>query len=86
MNLQIDSEEIAYLKFLQSVKMADRNIQPGHLYLKKGRVEGANINRSPTSYDANPEEEKSRQVHSRSFLHKKTYHLPTYLPTTVVMK
>ena len=31
-----------------------------HLFFSTGTVEEANINRSPTSYEANPEEEKAK--------------------------
>ena len=31
-----------------------------HLFFSTGTVEEANINRSPTSYEANPEDEKAK--------------------------
>lgn len=43
---------------VQSIERAYSSMQPGKLWITKGKVEGANINRSPTSYLANPKEER----------------------------
>ena len=44
-----------------SVVQAHQSIQPGRIYYSSGFVEEeANINRSPTSYEANPEEERAK--------------------------
>ena len=38
-------------------------MEPSYLYWSKSRLRGAAINRSPTAYDLNPEEEKARLFH-----------------------
>lgn len=43
----------------ESILMAHRNLQSGNIYVNKGSLYGANINRSPTSYLLNPEEERA---------------------------
>merc|ERR1719422_3022053 len=44
-----------------SIQRAEDGLQPGTIMYTKGLVtEEANINRSPTSYEANPEEERSK--------------------------
>jgi len=44
-----------------SIVRAHENLAPGKIFLTEGEVEEqANINRSPTSYEANPEEEKAK--------------------------
>ncbi|CAG7837771.1 unnamed protein product [Allacma fusca] len=45
---------------VESIEKADRDIQPGRLSIKRGTVAGANINRSPSSYEANPLEERNQ--------------------------
>ena len=46
---------------VSSVQQAHQSIQPGRIYYSSGFVEEeANINRSPTSYLANPEAERAR--------------------------
>lgn len=43
----------------ESIEKAHKNLQPGKLLINKGKVEGANINRSPSSYESNPEWERN---------------------------
>jgi len=43
-----------------SIQRAHRSLTPGRLSFGSIELEGANINRSPYSYDQNPEEEKAR--------------------------
>ena len=44
-----------------SIERAEDSLQPGTIMYTKGLVtEEANINRSPTSYEANPEEERAK--------------------------
>lgn len=43
-----------------SIQRAHENITPGSLTFGSTELQNANINRSPYSYDANPEEEKAR--------------------------
>merc|ERR1719447_2315510 len=43
-----------------AVRRAHDSVQPGKIFISSGIVEDANINRSPTSYEANPEEEKAK--------------------------
>ncbi|KAJ0419129.1 Neutral/alkaline nonlysosomal ceramidase [Aspergillus carlsbadensis] len=43
-----------------SIRRAHESLAPGRLTYGTINVEGANINRSPYSYDANPEEERAR--------------------------
>merc|ERR1712215_497258 len=46
---------------VESIKRAHDNLKPGKVYHSVGIVEEeASINRSPTSYEANPEEEKAK--------------------------
>merc|ERR1711970_321717 len=45
---------------VESIKRAHESVVPGDIYLGSGIVEGANINRSPSSYLANPEEERAK--------------------------
>ena len=42
---------------IQSIDRAHDGLQPGRIYMNKGRVENANINRSPVAYENNPKEE-----------------------------
>ena len=45
---------------VKAIKAADTNKQAGcTIWFNRGKLEGAAINRSPTSYEANPEKEKS---------------------------
>jgi len=43
----------------EAIRRAHESIEPGDIYLSSGIVEEANINRSPTSYEENPEEERA---------------------------
>ncbi|KAI9045794.1 neutral/alkaline ceramidase [Aspergillus affinis] len=45
---------------LLSIKRAHESLAPGHLHFGSIDVEDANVNRSPYSYDHNPEEEKAK--------------------------
>ena len=44
----------------EAILRAHKNLQPGKIYLAQGELQGANINRSPTSYLLNPAEERDR--------------------------
>jgi len=44
----------------QSIINAHEDLSPGRLYLSSGDLQGANINRSPSSYLENPEEERAQ--------------------------
>ena len=52
----------AKLSSFQSIERAHSNLVPARLFYSDGDVEGVAINRSPTSYDANPEEERARSA------------------------
>ena len=43
-----------------AIVAADTNLQPGSIAVAQGQVDGANINRSPSSYLYNPASERSR--------------------------
>jgi len=42
---------------VQSIRKAHHSLQPGHLSVTTGDLLGANINRSPYSYNQNPPDE-----------------------------
>lgn len=44
---------------VESVKIAHNNMRPGHLFINSGMLLDASINRSPSAYLNNPEEERS---------------------------
>ncbi|KAJ8772531.1 hypothetical protein K2173_027708 [Erythroxylum novogranatense] len=44
----------------QSIVRAHQNLKPGTIFMNKGDVENAGINRSPSAYQQNPEEERGR--------------------------
>lgn len=44
----------------QSIINAHNNMQEGRLFLAETEIENANINRSPSAYANNPEEEKAQ--------------------------
>ncbi|XP_037950142.1 neutral ceramidase [Teleopsis dalmanni] len=46
-----------------SIKRANDNLTPGKIFLSKTSVLNVNINRSPTSYLRNPEEERAQYEH-----------------------
>lgn len=43
-----------------SILKANQNLQPGRIFVSQGALQDANINRSPTSYLLNPEEERKQ--------------------------
>ncbi|MFT5209533.1 MAG: neutral ceramidase [Flavobacterium sp.] len=45
---------------VESVTKAHQDLQPGNIYVNKGSVENAGINRSLIAYEANPESERQR--------------------------
>ncbi|XP_020535441.1 neutral ceramidase 2 isoform X2 [Jatropha curcas] len=45
---------------IQSIVQAHENLKPGSIFINKGDVENAGINRSPSAYLLNPEEERAR--------------------------
>ena len=49
---------------LQAIRRAHDNVAPGRLQLNSGELVDANTNRSPTSYLANPAEERARYKHN----------------------
>ena len=48
---------------MQSIVRAHADLQKGSLEIASGELLDANINRSPTSYLKNPEEERARYKH-----------------------
>lgn len=46
------------LPFQQSIVNADKNMKPADIYVSVGDLKDANINRSPTAYEANPAKER----------------------------
>ncbi len=49
---------------LQAIRRAHDNVAPGRLQVNSGELLDANANRSPTSYLANPAEERARYKHN----------------------
>uniref|UniRef100_A0A8C2RFX1 Neutral ceramidase n=1 Tax=Capra hircus TaxID=9925 RepID=A0A8C2RFX1_CAPHI len=45
---------------VKSIEIAHTNMKPGKIFINKGTVDGAQINRSPTSYLWNPQSERAR--------------------------
>uniref|UniRef100_A0A8D1LR19 Neutral ceramidase n=1 Tax=Sus scrofa TaxID=9823 RepID=A0A8D1LR19_PIG len=45
---------------MKSIEIAHTNMKPGKIFINKGNVDGAQINRSPTSYLWNPLSERAR--------------------------
>ncbi|KAH9693704.1 Neutral ceramidase 2 [Citrus sinensis] len=45
---------------VQSIVQAHNNLKPGSIFIRKGDVENAGINRSPSAYLLNPAEERAR--------------------------
>lgn len=45
---------------MKSIEIAHTNMKPGKLFINKGNVDGAQINRSPFSYLQNPQSERAR--------------------------
>ena len=46
----------------QSIRRAHVNVKPAEIFYSEGELHDANINRSPTSYLANPESERAKWV------------------------
>ena len=44
---------------VESVKIAHENVKPGQLFINNGTLLDASINRSPSAYLNNPEEERA---------------------------
>ena len=49
---------------VESIRRAHINMKPSTIYHIEGELSDANINRSPTSYDANPLEERKMYEHN----------------------
>jgi len=49
---------------VRSVERALVSVQPARLYLAKGQLLDASVNRSPTSYENNPKEERAKYQHN----------------------
>lgn len=45
---------------VESIKIAHESTQPGYIVMNKGDLVGSNINRSPSAYENNPEEERAK--------------------------
>jgi len=63
----------------RSILMANKNIRPAKIFYTEGNIDNANINRSPTSYLANPIEERNmyehdtdHSVHQMNIFHSET--------------
>jgi neutral ceramidase len=48
----------------RAIVQAHESLQPGRLRLAHGELLEANVNRSPTAYDANPSEERAKYAHN----------------------
>lgn len=48
------------LFYSQSIERAHKNLRAGKIYRSVGILQDANINRSPTAYQANPQSERSK--------------------------
>ncbi|KAK9816671.1 hypothetical protein WJX72_003530 [[Myrmecia] bisecta] len=48
---------------VEAIKRAHNNVKPGSLHVNSGELLEANINRSPTAYLHNPEDERQRYQH-----------------------
>lgn len=51
---------VKYSMFLQSIVRAHDNLQEGRVYMQETEILDASVNRSPTSYMNNPEEERAQ--------------------------
>lgn len=51
---------IGLTNIFQSIIRAHENVQNGRIYIDKTEIFDANINRSPTSYLANSDDERSQ--------------------------
>lgn len=45
---------------VHSIQKAHENLKPGKIFINKGELLNSNINRSPTAYQENPEEERNQ--------------------------
>lgn len=45
---------------IESISLAHDNLQPGRIYFEQGDLVNASINRSPPSYELNPEDERAK--------------------------
>lgn len=52
-----------HLHIPQSIKQAHESVVPGYVYLSSGELLNASINRSPTGYLNNPEEERAKYLY-----------------------
>ena len=52
---------------VEAVAAAHSNLRDGSMHANVGEVDEANINRSPTAYDRNPDEEKAQYVRCHHF-------------------
>lgn len=48
---------------VKSIQMAHENVRPGYLYVSSGELLDTSINRSPTGYLNNPEEERAKYAY-----------------------
>lgn len=48
---------------VQSILIAHASVQPGGVLMNTGQLVGASVNRSPTAYLKNPEEERAQYAH-----------------------
>ncbi|KAK7086864.1 Neutral ceramidase, partial [Halocaridina rubra] len=55
-----DSFDALVEGIFQSIKMAHENVVPGYIYVNSGELLDTSINRSPTGYLNNPEEERAK--------------------------
>ncbi|XP_043333117.1 neutral ceramidase-like isoform X2 [Cervus canadensis] len=58
--VSIDIGMVSQRLRLESIEIAHTNMKPGKIFINKGTVDGAQINRSPTSYLRNPQSERAR--------------------------
>jgi neutral ceramidase len=49
---------------VKSIERAHSSLQPGSVLVNTGELLDASVNRSPTAYDNNPEEERARYAHN----------------------
>ncbi|XP_063969440.1 putative neutral ceramidase C isoform X1 [Lytechinus pictus] len=59
-----DSHDVIITGVVQSIANAHDNMVPGNVYVNRGDLFFSNINRSPTAYLNNPEEEKSKYLNN----------------------
>ncbi|XP_040061701.1 neutral ceramidase [Ixodes scapularis] len=54
------AEDLQVTGIVRSIERAHKRITKGYIYWNEGDLEDANINRSPSAYEANPAEEKAK--------------------------